>query len=402
MDGRKVFVTGVGFACPLGIGSRDVFARIVAGENGILDVAGGHPVGLVHDFDPVEMLGSRKTARRNDRVANLAAAATIEALADAELDPSEYGQDARNRMGVIMGTGIGGISTLLAQHVVMLERGEDRVSPLLIPMFMPNAAGAFISMRYGLGGPNTTVTTACAAGAHAVGDAAVTIASGLADVMIAGGAESCIEALTLSAFRNLGALTRSGSRPFDLNRDGFVMSEGSGILVLESDRHARARGAEPICEVAGYGRTADAHHITAPHPRGDGAVRAIEMALDLGQIERSEVGYVNAHGTSTQLNDKAEVTALERVFGDDIPPVSSTKSMTGHLIGAAGGLEAGITALALANEVIPPTINYETPDPEIDVDVVPNEAREAPGIEVALSESFGFGGHNAVLAFRRV
>ncbi len=399
---RRAVITGVGFACPAGVGSHDVFRNFVEGQSAIHDEQLEHPVARVRDFDPVEALGSKKDARRADRVTQLGLTAAAEALAHADLKTGEFDEAAADRAGVIVGTGIGGITTLLEQHLTMLDKGPGRVSPLLVPMFMPNATGAAISLKYGLRGPNTTVTTACAAGGHAIGDAALAIQSGVADIMITGGAEACIGDLTIAAFQNLGALTKSGSRPFDLNRDGFVMGEGAAVLVLESLAHAEARGATPLAEVAGYGRTADAHHITAPHPEGAGAVRAMHMALDQARLDTGDVGYVNAHGTSTPLNDKAEAEALGVVFGDDVPPASSTKSVTGHLIGAAGACEAAITAFAIADGVLPPTINYETPDPEIAIDVVPNEAREAPELSAAISNSFGFGGHNAVLALRRV
>lgn len=399
---RRAVITGVGFACPAGVGSHDVFRNFVEGQSAIHDEQLEHPVARVRDFDPVEALGSKKDARRADRVTQLGLTAAAEALAHADLKTGEFDEAAADRAGVIVGTGIGGITTLLEQHLTMLDKGPGRVSPLLVPMFMPNATGAAISLKYGLRGPNTTVTTACAAGGHAIGDAALAIQSGVADIMVTGGAEACIGDLTIAAFQNLGALTKSGSRPFDLNRDGFVMGEGAAVLVLESLAYAEARGATPLAELAGYGRTADAHHITAPHPEGAGAVRAMHMALDQARLDTGDVGYVNAHGTSTPLNDKAEAEALGVVFGDDVPPASSTKSVTGHLIGAAGACEAAITAFAIADGVLPPTINYETPDPEIAIDVVPNEAREAPELSAAISNSFGFGGHNAVLALRRV
>ena len=397
MSDFRVAVTGVGFACPAGTGSEDVFDRLVAGVDAVAHEFEGFPVGRA-DVDVAAVMGGAKAARRTDRVTHLGVAAAQAAVAHAGLDPEAT---APNRVGVVMGTGIGGISTLLEQDALRRDRGPERVSPFFVPMFMPNATAAQISLRYGFGGPNTTVTTACAAGAHAIGDAALAIRCGHADVMLAGGAEACILPVTVAGFSNIRALSRRGSRPFDARRDGFVLAEGAAVVVLEESQHARARGARVLCELAGYGRSSDAHHVTAPRPDGAGAVRAMEMALSDARLTAADVGYVNAHGTSTPLNDAAEAAAIQLVFGQDTPPVSSTKSMVGHLIGAAGALEAAVTAMALAREVLPPTINHVEADPAKGLDVVPNEAREAKGLEAALSNSFGFGGHNAVLAFRR-
>jgi len=400
MTEPKVVVTGVGFAVPLGAGSEDVFDRFVAGEDGFVgDTILDYPVALTPLPPAEEIMGSKREARRSDRVTHMMVVASDAALAHAGIEADSVGDP--NRAGAIMGTAIGGVSTLVEQDHVYEERGPDRVSPFLVPMFMPNALSGTLSLRYGFGGPNFVVVTACASGANAVGEAAQEIRSGKCDIMISGGADACALPLTIAAFGNLQALTRTGVRPFDAGRDGFAMGEGAGVVVLESEDHARRRGARILCEVAGYGRTADAYHITAPHPDGAGAVRAIRMALDEAGLDPSDVGYVNAHGTSTPLNDASEANALHTVFGEDAPPTSSVKSMIGHLIGGAGGVEAAVTAMAIAKEVLPPTIKYAEEDPAIALDVVPNEAREAKGLEAAISNSFGFGGHNAVLAFRR-
>lgn len=399
MRDRTVVVTGVGFACPQGTGTDDVFERFVEGRNAIDDEVFGWPFAAVTDLDAEAVMGSRKEARRTDRVTHMACAAADEALSHAGIDP---GTCEPSRAGVTLGTGIGGVHTLLDQQGVLVDKGRERVSPFMVPMIMPNSTAGNLAMRYGFTGPNVTTSTACAAGGHAVGLGMDMVRSGRADVVIVGGSEVCHTELTVSGFGNMGALSRSGSRPFDAERDGFVLGEGAAFLVLEDAEHARRRDARVLCEAAGFGLTADAFHVTAPHPEGEGAVQAIRMALEEAGMVSEEVTYVNAHGTSTRLNDLAETKALRRVFGDSVPPTSSVKSMVGHLIGAAGALEAAVTAMVISREVLTPTINYATPDPEIDIDVVPNEAREAKGIEAAISNSFGFGGQNAVLAFRRV
>jgi 3-oxoacyl-[acyl-carrier-protein] synthase II len=312
------------------------------------------------------------------------------------------------RFGVLVGSGIGGITTLLDTHDVLNAKGPDRVSPFFIPMLIVNMASGLISMRFGAKGPNSSVVTACATGNHALGDAARLIERGDADVMIAGGAEAIIIPLTIAGFCQMKAMsTRNdeptkASRPFDAGRDGFVCGEGGGLLVLESLEHARARDARIYGEIIGYGMTGDAHHMTAPDPQGDGAARAMTMALRDAGVDPTAVGYINAHGTSTPYNDKFETIAIKRVFGDHAYKlaVSSTKSMTGHLLGAAGGVEAIATVLAIHRGVLPPTINYETPDPDCDLDYVPNQARKQD-VEIALSNAFGFGGTNATLAFRK-
>ncbi|MCC7077988.1 MAG: beta-ketoacyl-ACP synthase II [Acidimicrobiia bacterium] len=398
MSDRAVVVTGVGFACPQGIGSTEVFERFVEGRNAIRAEVEGWPFATVEDLDAVAVMGSTKEARRTDRIAHMACAAADEAIAHAGVDVEAC---VPARAGVTLGTSIGGVQTLVEQEAVLHEKGEDRVSPFLVPMIMPNSTAGHISMRFGFRGANMTVSTACASGGHAIGVALDAVRAGRADLILAGGAEVCQTPLTMAGFGNIGALSRTGSRPFDRDRDGFVMGEGAAFLVLEEAESAKRRGARILCELAGFGMAADAHHVTAPHPEGEGAVLAIEAALADARLGVEDVTYVNAHGTSTPLNDVAEARALRRVFGDAVPPTSSVKSMTGHLIGAAGAIEAAVTAMTIAGEVLPPTINHTTPDPEIGIDVVPNEAREAKGIEAAISNSFAFGGQNAVVAFRR-
>lgn len=397
MDETTAVVTGVGFACPQGIGSAAVFDRFAEGADAILDERFGYPVALVRDLDAEAVMGGRKAARRADRVTQLAAAAAAAAVADAGIDVDAIDRD---RAGVSMGTGAGGLTSAVENHSVMLDKGFDRVSPMLVPMFMANAPAGEVSQRYGLRGPNVTVATACASGSHAVGDAIDQIRLGRADVMLAGGAESIVIDLPMAGFARVGALSHTGSRPFAADRDGFVMGEGAAVLVIESAPHAAARGARGLAVAAGHGRSADAHHVTAPSPDGAGARLAIERCLADAGLNAGEVDYVNAHGTSTPLNDAAEAAALHAVFGATPPPASSVKSMIGHLIGAAGAVEAAVTVLALVSKVLPPTINHVHPDPEIALDVVPNEAREAKGLRAAISNSFGFGGVNAVVAFR--
>ncbi|OGL03836.1 MAG: beta-ketoacyl-[acyl-carrier-protein] synthase II, partial [Candidatus Rokubacteria bacterium RIFCSPHIGHO2_02_FULL_69_13] len=334
-----------------------------------------------------------------------AMACAVMAVEDAGLDTGKMDGD---RCGVLIGSGIGGITTLLETHKTLLEKGPDRVSPFFIPMMIVNMASGLVSMRFGAKGPNSSVVTACATGNHTIGDAFKILQRGDADVMIAGGAEAIIVPLTIAGFCSMKAMsTRNdqpalASRPFDANRDGFVCGEGGGILVLEALEHAVRRDARIYAEIVGYGMTGDAHHMTAPDPAGDGAARAMAAALRDAGLPPAAVGYINAHGTSTPYNDKFETLAIKRVFGEHARrlAVSSTKSMTGHLLGAAGGIEAIATVLALHHGLLPPTINYETPDPDCDLDYVPNQARKQD-VEVALSNAFGFGGTNAALAFRK-
>ncbi len=347
----------------------------------------------------------KKELKKLDLFIQYALVAGVEAVEDAKVD---FSQVDPTRAGALVGSGIGGILSILEWHKVLLEKGPGRISPFFIPSLIVNMASGQLSIRYKLKGPNSSVVTACATGNHAIGDAFRIIQRGDADLMVAGGSEAIIDELPLGGFAQMKALsTRNdeparASRPFDADRDGFVAGEGAGIVVLESAEHARRRGARIYAEIVGYGMTADAYHMTAPDPDGDGAVRAMTAALKDGGLRPEDVGYINAHGTSTPYNDKTETLAIKQVFGAhaDRLAVSSTKSMTGHLLGAAGGIEAVVTVLALHHGILPPTINYETPDPDCDLDYVPNAARKAE-VETAISNGFGFGGTNATLAFRR-
>ncbi len=408
---RRVVVTGLGALTPVGNTTDEFWEALRSGKSGIGPITRfdttGYPTriaGEVRGFDPLKFV-DKKEARRLDPYLRYALAGAVMAVEDAGLDLSKV--DA-TRFGVLVGSGIGGISTLLDTHKVLLSKGPGRVSPFFIPMLIINMASGLISMRFGAKGPNSSVVTACATGNHSIGDASRIIQRGDADVMIAGGAEAIIVDLTFAGFCAMKAMsTRNeeperASRPFDAGRDGFVCGEGAGLMVLESVEHAIRRDARIYAEVIGYGMTGDAYHMTAPDPEGDGAARAMASALNDAGIEPAAVQYVNAHGTSTPYNDKFETIAIKRVFGDHARrlAVSSTKSMTGHLLGAAGGIEAIATVLALYHGILPPTINYETPDPDCDLDYVPNQARKQ-AIDVAMSNAFGFGGTNATLAFRR-
>jgi len=405
---RRVVVTGIGPVTPVGTGLEDFWANLVAGRSGIRTIQRFDPsalpvrvAGEVPDFAAGDWMDA-KEARRSDRVSHFAVAASKLAWDDAgapDVDPA--------RTGVIFSTGIGGLESLLKQHAIFLERGADRVSPFMVPQLMPNASAGMVAMAFGFTGPNTCIVTACAAGAHAVGEATRYIQGGMADVCIAGGTEASVLPLTISAFSQMQALTKNpdpsvACRPFDRDRDGFVLSEGAGALILEDAERAVARGAHVYAEVAGYGATADAYHITAPQPEGLGAIQAMELALESAGERPDAVDYINAHGTSTQLNDAAETRAIKKVLGDHAHrvAVSSTKSMTGHMLGAAGAVEAGVAALAVSRGTIPPTVNWANRDDDCDLDYVPNEARRAD-VRLALSNSFGFGGQNAVLALRR-
>jgi 3-oxoacyl-[acyl-carrier-protein] synthase II len=406
---RRVAVTGIGPVTPVGTGVEPFWEALCAGRGAVGPISRWEPggdlpvkiAGEVLDFDVTDWLTPRE-ARKLDRVSHLAIAAAKLAWADAgepEVDPA--------RIGVVFSTGIGGLESLLAQHLIYLEKGPGRVSPFMVPQLMPNASAGLVAMEMGFTGPNTCITTACAAGAHAVGEAYRYIREGLADACIAGGTEASVLPITIAAFAQMQALTRNpdaehASRPFDAERDGFVLSEGAGSVILEEVERAQARGARIYAEVCGYGLSADAYHITAPQPEGLGAVQAIEGALVSAGEPPDAVDYINAHGTSTQLNDAAETRAIKKALGDHAyrVAVSSTKSMTGHMLGAAGAVEAGVIALAIARGAIPPTINYRTPDPDCDLDYVANEARRGE-VRLALSNSFGFGGQNAVVAMRR-
>jgi 3-oxoacyl-[acyl-carrier-protein] synthase II len=358
----------------------------------------------VKEFKPEEYIPA-KEVKRMDLFIQYAMAATKTALDVARLDMAVEEAD---RVGVIVGTGLGGLPTLEKYHKILLERGPGRISPFFIPMLIANEAPGNIAIQFGLKGPNLSIVTACATGAHSIGDACRVIQYGDADVMVAGGTEANLTPLTVGGFNALKALStrndapEKASRPFDKDRDGFVIGEGAGIVVLEELEHARKRGATIYAEIAGYGYNGDAYHITAPSPDGDGAIRCIRMALKDAGMSPEQIDYINAHGTSTDLNDASETLAIKQVFGDYAykVPISSTKSMIGHLLGAAGAVEAIFSVLSIRDQVCPPTINYETPDPECDLDYVPNTARQHK-VDVALSNSFGFGGTNAVLIFRR-
>jgi len=397
---RKVVITGLGAVTPLGVGAETLYSRWVAGECGILDGAGA-----CSDFEPSEVL-SVKEMRRLDRFSQLALVAAGEAVADAGWDGGLPYDPMR--VGCIVATGIGGIQTIELQHDVLRERGPARMSPLGIPAQMSNAAAAAVSMKFGLKGQMFSVVSACSSGAHAIGCALRMIQYGDADAVVVGGAEATLTPFGFGSFNSMQALSPTGiSRPFDARRDGFVMGEGAGILVLEDAAAAEARGARVLGEVTGYGSTSDAFHLTAPEPSGEAATRAIELALDDAGITPDEVDYVNAHGTSTQLNDAAETAALKRALGEERAykiPVSSTKSAVGHLLGAAGAVEAVATVRTLATRVIAPTVGYEIADPDCDLDYVPGEARPLVMSNghppVAISNSFAFGGHNVTLVFR--
>jgi 3-oxoacyl-[acyl-carrier-protein] synthase II len=405
----KVVITGIGPVTPVGIGVSPFWEGLTTGRNGVRSISAfdtsALPVkvaGEVPDWDVTAFLDA-KEARRTDPFAQYALAAAQLAWDDAGSPqvPSERG-------GVIFATGIGGIQTLLNQHVVMLEKGAGRVSPFMVPMLMANAAAGLIAMRFGLTGPNYCTVSACASSNNAIGEAMRLVRDGYLDLCIAGGSEAATVPLTVSAFSQMTALTKNpdpetASRPFDAHRNGFVLSEGGAALMLESEEHANARGARIYCEVAGYGMSDDAYHITAPDPKGSGASLAMRWALqDAGEDARA-VDYVNAHGTSTGLNDAAETAAIKSALGEETArrvTISSTKSMTGHMLGAAGAVEGAACALAIANGLVPPTVHYVTPDPDCDLDYTPNEAR-AMDVRLALSNSFGFGGQNACIAFRR-
>jgi 3-oxoacyl-[acyl-carrier-protein] synthase II len=411
MDKRRVVITGVGAVTPVGNTADEFWAALLEGRSGIGPItrfdATGFPTriaGELKGFDSLKYI-DRKDDRKFDPFLKYAVACATMAVEDAALKTDSIDP---TRFGVLVGSGIGGLETLLSNYEVLRTKGPDRVSPFFIPMLIVNMASGVVSMRLGAKGPNSSVVTACATGNHAIGDATKIIERGDADVMIAGGSEAIIIPLTIAGFCQMKAMsTRNddptrASRPFDAERDGFVCGEGGGLVVLEWLEHARRRGARIYAEVVGYGMTGDAHHMTAPDPEGDGAARAMAAALHDAGLEPSAVGYINAHGTSTPYNDKFETIAIKRVFGEHARKlaVSSTKSMTGHLLGAAGGIEAVATAFALYHGVLPPTINYEKPDPDCDLDYIPNQARKQE-VEVALSNAFGFGGTNATLAFKK-
>jgi 3-oxoacyl-[acyl-carrier-protein] synthase II len=408
---HRVFVTGIGIVSPLGLNTASTWAELVGGRSGVDYITVFDTEGFdtrfaaeVKGFDAENYL-DRKEARRMDRFAQFAAVAAQEACQQARLDPRS--EDSR-RVGVIVGSGIGGIVTLSQQFEVMRSRGPRRVTPFLIPMMLGDMASAQVSMVTGALGANYCVVSSCSSGADALGQGWEMVRRGQAEVVLAGGSEAPICPIAVAGFNSLRALSRfnedpkRASRPFDLRRDGFVMGEGSAILVLESQESAQRRGVPALAELRGYGTTSDAHHLTEPEPTGQNAANAMLMALQTAGIDPSEVDYLNAHGTSTPLNDRQETKAIKLALGEDAyrVPISSTKSMTGHLLGAGGALEAAICVLAIQDGVIPPTINLTEPDPECDLDYTPIKAR-ARQINVAMSNSFGFGGHNSVLLFSR-
>ena len=408
---RRVVVTGMGLVIPTGIGVETAWKNVCEGKSGIglltrFDTNGFETkiAGEVKDFNP-ELYIDKKEIKRMDLFVQYAIAATKEALEDAQLN---IAPENCEQIGVIVGTGLGGLPTLEKYHKVLLERGPSRISPFFIPMLIANLASGQIAIQFGPKGPNTCVVTACATGAHCIGDAFRTIVYGDAEAMIAGGTEANITPLTIGGFNAMKALsTKNGEpekacRPFEKNRDGFVVAEGAGIVILEELQFALKRNAKIYGELIGYGYTGDAYHITAPSPDGDGAVRCMRMAIKDAGLKSEEIDYINAHGTSTPLNDLTETIAIKTVFGDYVKkiPISATKSMTGHLLGAAGSTEAIFTILAIRNGIMPPTINYEEPDPQCDLDYVPNVARRKP-LKIAMSNAFGFGGTNATLVFKK-
>jgi len=411
---RKVVVTGMGVIHALGNNTADFWDGIITGKSGIrkIEQMDASPYSCqigaeVIDFDPKPYFNDPKDVRRNDRYVHYAVAAGKQAIADAKLDMDA--EDA-HRVGVLIGSGIGGLETVQEQAWKLKESGPRRVSPFMIPSLIANMASGVMAIEIKAKGPNFAVVSACSTATHALGEAAHMILRGDADVMIAGGSEGAITHVGYAGFCNMKAMStgfndqpQRASRPFDAARDGFIMGDGAGVLVLESEEHAKARGAKIYCELSGYAATCDAYHITSPDPEGEGLARALNRALEMAKLETTDVDYINAHGTSTPYNDKFETLAIKKVFGDHAykMPVSSTKSMTGHLLGAAGGIEAAVCAKAIETGIVPPTINYETPDPDCDLDYVPNEARHGQTVDVAMSNNLGFGGHNATIIFQR-
>ncbi|MDG0866002.1 beta-ketoacyl-ACP synthase II [Candidatus Lucifugimonas marina] len=406
----RVVVTGIGLVTPVGSDSKTTWNSLLEGKSGIdyislFDAEGfeSRIAAEVNDFDGEGILG-RKEARRLDRFSQFACVAALEALEDAGIDMATEDAD---RVGVLIGSGVGGIMTISEQHKVLLNRGPKRVSPFLVPMMLGDMASGQVSMMIGAKGPNFSTVSACATGTDSIGEALEMIRRGRADVVIAGGTEAAVCEIGVAGFNACMALStrnddpQAASRPFDTGRDGFVLGEGAGVIVLESLEHAEKRGANVLAEMAGYGASSDAHHVTQPHPEGEGAARAMKWAIEDAGLVPENVDYVNAHGTSTPLNDKFETIALKRMYGDHAYnlAISSTKSMTGHLLGAAGGIEAAFSVLTVKEGIIPPTINVDDPDPECDLNYVPNKAVEQK-VDVAMSNSLGFGGHNASLVFK--
>lgn len=408
---KRVVITGLGCVSPIGNTVQETWQALLEGKSGAAPIttfdASAHKTKFaaeVKGFDAAALFGTRD-ARKMDRFTQFATAATLEALAQSGLQIDESN---RNRVGVLIGSGIGGINTLIEQYEAMKQRGPERVSPFLIPMMISDGAAGNIAIRIDAHGPNMSIATACASGTNALGEAAEMIRRGAADVMIAGASEAAVNSIAMAGMNVMTALStrndapQKASRPFDKDRDGFIMAEGAGILILELLEHAEARGANILCEFSGYGTTDDAHHISAPAEDGAGAVHSMRLAVENAGLQLEDIEYINAHGTSTYLNDKSETTAIKTLFGAQAYkiPVSSTKSMTGHLLGASGAVEAVFCAMAMMENTLPPTMNYETPDPACDLDYVPNQPRKAEPRHV-MSNSFGFGGHNATLILSR-
>ncbi len=407
---RRVVVTGIGLITPLGSGKEKTWKALINGECGIDRITAFdtsehtvHIAAEVKDFVPEEHI-EKKELKKLGRFSQFAIAATKEALKDANFEITEENAD---RVGTIIGSGIGGLEIIEQEVGKLVEKGPKKVSPFYIPAAITNMASGNASIYVGSKGPNKTIVTACAAGNNSIGDAFQTIALNKADVMIAGGTEATVTPSAIAGFSNMKAMSsnpnpKNASRPFTADRDGFVLGEGAGVLILEELEHAKARGVKIYAEVIGYGETGDAYHMTAPSENGEGAARAIKMALEQGNVKPEEVDYINAHGTSTPANDKSETAAIKTIFGEHAYKVSisSTKGATGHLLGGAGGVEAAFLALAISEGVVPPTINYENPDPLCDLDYTPNKAVKKE-INIGISNSFGFGGHNAVLAFKK-
>ncbi len=408
---KRVVVTGLGVIAPVGIGKDNFWQALVQGKSGIKPItrfdASELPTriaGEIRDFEPADYL-DKKEARRMDRFAQFAVAASKLAIEDSGLDLT---QENLERIGVILGSGIGGMETFEDQTKTLVNRGPNRISPFFVPMMIANMAAGQIGITFGLRGPNITTVTACASSTNSIGDAFKLLQRGDADVVVTGGTEAPITPLAMAGFCAMKAMStrndepEKASRPFDRERDGFIMGEGAGILILETLEHAEARGARIYAEVAGYGTTCDASHITAPDPEGEGAAKSMEMAINDAGLKPEDITYINAHGTSTHLNDKCETMAIKRALGEHAGKVlvSSTKSMTGHLLGAAGGIEGIASVMAIYNGIVPPTINYEQPDPYCDLDYVPGYAREVE-VQAALSNTFGFGGHNATIVFKK-
>jgi 3-oxoacyl-[acyl-carrier-protein] synthase II len=409
---RRVVVTGLGAITPVGNDVATTWRAILDGHSGSAPITkfntANFPVTFaceVKGFDPALYM-DRKEAKRADQYTQYAVGASVQAMHDAGLTPDNFGDP--DRVGVIIGSGIGGLKSFEEQHDVYRERGQSKISPFFIPMFIADIAAGIVSMRFNAKGPNYATVSACATSAHAIGDAFRTIQYGDADIMITGGSEATVTPMAIGGFANMKALSErnespaTASRPFDATRDGFVMGEGAGVVILEELEHAKARGARIYAEIVGYGATGDAHHLTAPAPEGEGAQRAMRRAMKDAGISAADVDYINAHGTSTPANDLNETKAIKAVFGECAKKVhvSSTKSMTGHMLGAAGAVEFIFCSLATRDSVIPPTINYETPDPDLDLNYTPNKAVKH-AVKLALSNSFGFGGHNVSLAIRR-